>query len=270
MLQLKNVDLAFSEKAKVYDAYGQRNSIIRYSRNVIRKIILRNLQKGDNILELNGGTGSDALYFVNKGYNVHMIDISRGMISHSKNKLRSEISQLFTIERKSFENLRDLPKESFNYIFSNFGGLNCTPNISTVIDQFPYVLKDGGFVTLVIMPPICPWELANIFWNPKMALRRVPAIFGLPIKANISGFKFWTYYYTANNVEKMFDSRYKLISLQSLSLFSPPSFLDYFPLKYPKLFKILLSLDNRLTQHNPFNKYGDFFILTLKYTQNNH
>ena len=266
MLQLDYINSAFSKKAKVYDSYGKSNFIIKHSRKIVRDTVLRNIAPHGNILELNGGTGSDALHFVKKGYKVHLIDVSKGMIEKSKSKITSEeIEHKLTIERKSFEQLQDLPKNNYDYIFSNFGGLNCTPNVKKVIDQFPLVLKDEGYITLVIMPPICPWELINIFWSPKMALRRLPSLFGLPIKANVSGIKFWTYYYPVNKVKKLFDKRYEFISLESLSLFSPPSFLDYFPVKYPKLFKKLLEFDNRLTKHFPFNHFGDFYILTLRY-----
>ena len=266
MLQLGNVDLAFSEKSKVYDDYTKSNFIVKYSRNVIRRVILDNIPQDGSILELNGGTGSDAIFFVKKGYSVHLIDISKGMIEKSKEKVTSqEIKQKFTIQRKSFENLQDLPAHHFDYIFSNFGGLNCTPNLKSVLNQFSYLLKDTGFITLVIMPPICPWELLQIFWNPKMGLRRVPAIFGVPIKANISGIKFLTYYYTVNTVKKLFNKNYTVLSIKSISLFSPPSFLDYFPIKYPKLFRKLLHLDQRFSAYYPFYNYGDFFILTLSY-----
>ncbi len=268
MVQLANIDSAFSEKAKVYDSYGSSNSIIKISRRIVRNTLLNHLPINGRILELNGGTGSDALFFVHKGYNVHLIDISKGMIQKSKEKITSdEIHSRLTIERKSFEDLRSFQKNSFDYIFSNFGGLNCTPNVKKVIDQFPHILKDGGIVTLVIMPPICPWELLNIFWNPKMALRRLPALFNFPVKANISGVQFLTYYYSVSQIKKLFSQHFEIISIKSLSLFSPPSFLDYFPNKYPRLFKKLLQLDIRFTKYYPFNYFGDFFILTMKYDQ---
>ena len=268
MIQLANVDSAFSEKSKIYDSYGTTNSIVKVSRKIVRETIIAKLPVNGKILEINGGTGSDALYFVEKGYYVHLIDISKGMIEKSKEKITSsEIKSRFTVERKSFEDLHSFDGRSFDYIFSNFGGLNCTPNVKKVVDQFSYILKDGAFVTLVVMPPICPWELANIFWNPKMALRRLPAIFHVPIKAHVSGVQFWTYYYSVNAIKKLFGSQYKIISLQSLSLFSPPSFLDYFPNKYPKLFKKLFQLDERFSKYYPFNGFGDFFILTAQYKQ---
>ena len=268
MMQFQNINIAFSKKAKTYDSYGMSNIIIKHSRDVIRNTVLENLTKNGKILELNGGTGSDAIYFVNKGYYVHLIDISKGMIQKSKSKITSpDIAKRFKIERKSFENLKNLPKNTFDYIFSNFGGLNCTPDVKKIIQQFPLVLKDQAFITLVIMPPICPWELLNIFWNPRMALRRLPSLFGTPIQAKVSGTQVLTYYYSVKQIKKIFDSRYEIISLKSVSLFSPPSFLDYFPKRYPKLFKKLIQIDNRFSKYYPFNQFGDFFILTLQFNR---
>jgi ubiquinone/menaquinone biosynthesis C-methylase UbiE len=265
MLNAKNIDLAFGEKSKVYDIYSKENFIVKYSRYKIRNEMLQYLNKNDKILELNGGTGSDALYFVKRGYFVHLTDISTGMVKKSRSKINKKFQDRFIVEKKSFTKISELPKNSYDYIFSNFGGLNCIYDVKSVINQFPHVLKHGGHVTLVIMPPICPWELFNIFWNPSMAIRRIPAIFGKPIKANVAGYKFWVYYHSLNFIKGLFDSRFDILSCQSLSLFMPPSYLDYFPKKYPELLKRLIKIENRFSKFSPFNKFGDFFVITLKY-----
>ena len=53
MIQLANVDSAFSEKSKIYDSYGTTNSIVKVSRKIVRETIIANLPVNGKILEIN-------------------------------------------------------------------------------------------------------------------------------------------------------------------------------------------------------------------------
>lgn len=262
---MKLLNRAFSEKAKVYDIYGKSNLIVKNSRNKVRRHILQYLNENDKILELNGGTGEDAVFFAKKGYKIHVIDIAEGMLNKINQKIQlNSLESVLSYEKQSFHNLKALNKNKYDLIFSNFGGLNCSHDLRSVFDQLPLVLKARGYVTFVVMPPICPWEILNVFWNLKTGLRRIPSIFGIPIKSNVSGTTINTYYYSYNTIAKLFKSKFNIIDKESISLFSPPSFMDIFPIRHPKLYKNLLKADNRLLKYFPFYKYGDFIIITAQ------
>ncbi|MEJ0029488.1 MAG: class I SAM-dependent methyltransferase [Bacteroidota bacterium] len=91
------------------------------------------------MLELNSGTGIDATYFTSKGHSVLATDLSDGMISELKRK-KIETRQL------SYENVNQI-NEQFDYIFSNFGGLNCIDDLGKVTKHLPALLKPRGYVT---------------------------------------------------------------------------------------------------------------------------
>ena len=80
-----------------------------------------------NILELNCGTGEDAIWFAKKGHKVWATDVSEKMIEEVKNKafqesLSNEIySQVIDIQLVT-ENFKT---QKFDLVFSNFGGFNC-------------------------------------------------------------------------------------------------------------------------------------------------
>ncbi|HTB25269.1 MAG TPA: hypothetical protein VK711_07850, partial [Puia sp.] len=73
------VSAAFNGQSLVFDELYSTNSIIQYKRERVRDHLIKNLKPGSHILELNAGTGDDAIFLAQKGYHVHATDISSGM-----------------------------------------------------------------------------------------------------------------------------------------------------------------------------------------------
>src|SRR5437879_132545 len=74
-----NVAGAFSMQSGIFDDLYSSNTIINYKRECVRNHVLKYLKPGSSILELNSGTGADAIFFAGKGHKVHATDISTGM-----------------------------------------------------------------------------------------------------------------------------------------------------------------------------------------------
>jgi len=70
---------AFDKQSIHFDVLFGADSIIRYKRQRVRDHVDLLLNPGSSILELNAGTGEDAVYFAKKGHQVHAPDISAGM-----------------------------------------------------------------------------------------------------------------------------------------------------------------------------------------------
>jgi len=70
---------AFSKQSAVFDELYDSNSIIQYKRERVRNHVQKYLHPDSYILELNAGTGEDAIYFARQGYRVHATDIAMGM-----------------------------------------------------------------------------------------------------------------------------------------------------------------------------------------------
>src|SRR5690606_26147913 len=105
----------------------------------------RFLKPGSRILEINAGTGIDALYFASKGHHVHATDLSDGMIAQIKRKAAfPEAQGRFTYQQLSFEALDQTTETGFDYVFSNFGGLNCTDDLRKVTRHLPPLLKNDA------------------------------------------------------------------------------------------------------------------------------
>src|SRR6187399_913636 len=81
------------------------------------------LKPGDRILEINAGTGIDALHFIRNGCSVHATDLSDGMIDQLKRKIENyTISDRLTYQQVSYERLNLVTQNNFDFTFSNFGG----------------------------------------------------------------------------------------------------------------------------------------------------
>lgn len=257
------VSEAFSRQSAVFDAVDEDNSLLVWMRKRVRNEVLQNIKAGANILELNCGTGIDSVFFAQHGFNVLATDNADGML----HKLSQKIAVLgledkLMAQKCSFNNLESLENKKIDYVFSNFGGLNCTNDLANVLHGIDKLLLPGGKFTLVIMPPVCPWEMLMAFKGYfKTAFRRFN-----PKGANshVEGVYFRSYYYTPGYIQKNIGKGYKLISLKGLSVAVPPPFIEKFCEKYPKLFRILERIEDKIYDKAPFNRWCDHYMITMQ------
>jgi ubiquinone/menaquinone biosynthesis C-methylase UbiE len=261
--QFDNVNKAFSRQSIIYDDYDSSNPTLIWMRNQVQNHALKYLRKEDRILELNSGTGIDAEFFAAKGFSIHCTDFSDGMIEQMKKKFSSgDLKNKVAIQQCSFTELNKI-NGKFDFIFSNFGGLNCVSDLENVTKYFPQLLNEAGRVCLVILPPVCPWELIQIFRGKfKLAFRRYHKD---GVLANVEGVKFKTYYFSAKDLMKALGPEFKLLKVESLALFTPIPQMDKIFQKFPRLAKTLNKIDEIVSSIPPFNRIGDHIIVTAEY-----
>jgi ubiquinone/menaquinone biosynthesis C-methylase UbiE len=256
---------AFNKQSEIFDEIYSSNLIIQYKRQRVRDHVCQWLKPDSNILELNAGTGEDAIWFAQHDHIVHATDISKGMQEKliekvEKNKLGSQI----THELCSFTELQNLHnKGPYDLIFSNFAGLNCTAELDKVLQSFSPLLKPGGMVTLVILPEFCLWEsLLFLRGDFKTAFRRFFSSKG--INANIDGENFTCWYYNPSYIIKHMKDSYDVLSVEGLCTLVPPSYLENFPNKRPSLFNWLKEKESKWKNKWPWKSIGDYYIISLK------
>jgi ubiquinone/menaquinone biosynthesis C-methylase UbiE len=259
-----DIDEAFSRQSEIFDDYEKGNEILKWMRSVTHKHLLRYLKEKDVILEINSGTGIDAIFLGKKGFRIHCTDISRGMIDKLREKIDSyNLNNIITYQLLSYSELEKSEIKQFDYIFSNFGGLNCAPDLTTLFSQFRKILRPGGKVTMVIIPPVCPWEIALLMKGQfKTATRRLRK---REVNANVEGITFPVYYYTASETIKALGPDFRIIDIQGLASISPPPYMDNFPKRHPRLYKKLTSWDEKISHLFPFNRFADHIIITAEF-----
>lgn len=81
------INKGFSKQSYAYDESDQSNKILQDMRHQVYAHVEKYLIPKSRILELNAGTGIDALFFIWAGHQVHATDLADGMISQIKAKI---------------------------------------------------------------------------------------------------------------------------------------------------------------------------------------
>ncbi|RIA10114.1 ubiquinone/menaquinone biosynthesis C-methylase UbiE [Flavobacteriaceae bacterium MAR_2010_72] len=263
-LEENAINKGFSKISHYYEALDKTSSLIHWMRTRVRTHITKNLTAQSSILEINSGSGIDAVYFTKKGHTVHAIDLAVGMIDHVKSKIISEgLESRLSCEVLSFEELDKLSHKKYSYLFSNFGGLNCCSikTLEKVFNSFHHILDPQAVITLVIMPKFCIWECLRLFKGNKNAFRRLKRN---GVMANIGGEEVRVYYHSAKKIKAILEPNFTDFYIENIGFIGPTGNQVNFPEKHPILFNILNKLDN-ISNQIPFLKgYGDYYILSAR------
>lgn len=254
---------SFDLAAKEYDQEFTFSNIGKAQRNRVYKYINPILKQSKklSILELNCGTGADAIYFSNLGHNVIATDISEGMISVAKvktypNNLEFRNQDINTITNQTFN-------KTFDLIFSNFGGLNCLSKgqLSTFLKISAHLLNKNGKLVMVIMPKQCLWERLyfSLKGNFKKAKRRNT---NKSVIANIDGVGVETWYYNPKEIVYLTQVQYALKKVKPIGLVIPPSYLENSILAKKSILNILIGLE-KIISGSFWAKYADHFLIEL-------
>src|SRR5215213_7185602 len=144
---LDTIAEAFSRTAEKYDSFAEHHPHLTRMRNKVYSHVVQHIPRNAHILELNAGTGTDAVQLAQRGYFVHATDIAPGMLNRLREKVDDHgLYDHVTLQELSFLSLANVQGGPFDAIFSDLGGLNCVPDLRTVIEQLPKILTPGGIV----------------------------------------------------------------------------------------------------------------------------
>ncbi|MEE9349312.1 MAG: methyltransferase domain-containing protein [Flavobacteriaceae bacterium] len=260
----EDIKKGFSKISHEYERLEKTSSLLTWMRMRVRNHFEKVATPKRRVLEINCGSGIDAVYFAKNGYQVHATDIATGMIGYVEQKIKSEkLESKLSCELLSFNELNNLKPKNFNHIFSNFGGLNCSSleELKTVFNLFDNLLASNGTITLVIMPKICMWEFLRIFKGQKSAFRRLKKG---GVIANIEGEKVFTYYHSIKEIKVLLAANFTNFKVENICFLAPSGNRVNFPEKHPKTFKFLSVFDT-ISNKIPFLRgFGDYYIISAQ------
>ena len=214
------------------------------------------------MLEINCGTGADALWLAKKAATVLATDISQGMIDVAKNKT---YTNAVDFRQLPAQNISALAPNRYNIIFSNFGGLNCLNNeeLQKFKNGCEQVQKSSDQLAFVIMGTNCKWETFFFrYKNDRIKASRRRNKDG--VEAIINGNPFKTYYYSPDDMKLLFKENYNYISAKPVGLFVPPSYLESYFIKRKGLFGFLKLLDKLFGNFAFLSNYADHYLIVFK------
>lgn len=258
----------FDTVAADYDREFSESWLGRALRGIVRSRLAESFKAGDRILELNCGTGEDAVWLAQQGIEVVATDVSNQMLAITERKV-SRHGLSGKVQTKQLDLVRpelDSFATKFDGAFSNFGGLNCVADLRPVAEMLREAVKPCGKLIFVIMSRWCAWEIVwhLIHWQPRTAFRRLKR---QGIEASIGHSRIHVWYPSLRSVRQTFKPDFELVGTTGLGLFLPPSYLAPVIAKRPHLCRLLSRLENAAASLFPFTHLADHVIIELERKQ---
>jgi SAM-dependent methyltransferase len=261
--QLQDTQRAFDSVAADYDGPRGNNVLVQRMRRSLWETVGRELRPGARLLDLGCGTGIDALHFAQLGHPVDATDWSPAMVARTRARIAdaappSEVR----VHHLGIQELGSLDG-TFDGIYSNFGPLNCVPDLAATADACARLLVPGGALVFSVMGRVCPWELGHYLLRGRFRRAAVRAARGAT-SVGMNRHTIWTRYYLPREFHRPFASRFALTHHRALGLFAPPPYLVAFHDRHPRWCEGLARLDDRVGAWPVLRGMGDHFLMVMR------
>jgi len=256
----------FDAIADTYDESFSDSSIGRVQRRLVWMETDRTFRAGQRILEINCGTGIDALHLAHQGVAVLACDASPRMIAVARGRLaRSSACAPVDFRCIPTERIASIEIEArYDGVFSNFAGLNCVSDLRRTACDLARFVKPGGKAVFCVFSPLCLWE--TIFYlsgaNLKKAFRRFTGngvVVALSDDSSVL-----VHYPTIRQLQEMFSRYFRLESWKGIGVAVPPSYLEHLAVRFPRSFEFAARIDPWLGGCRGFRALADHVVLTFE------
>lgn len=260
------MDSYFDHVAAVYDKEFTHTEIGKKQRQIVYEFLEPRLQTWNDILEVNCGTGEDALWLAQNGRQVLATDISKEMIRIAAQKLTAGGPEAPRFRQLDVRQLEELGTEQrYDLVFSNFGGLNCLDPQqlhSFLRTARQNLLRENGSIVLVLMSKGSIWE--TLFYLRKLDFRKAFRRYtNKALQVNVNGIAVPTWYYNPSFFRSL-GEEFRVATVQTVGFLLPPSYLEPVFARYPRLLQALFSWERRLKNIAVLAGYSDHYLIELR------
>lgn len=254
----------FDGLAESYDELFTRSAIGRAQRAVVWDAMEPAFGRGDRVLELNCGTGEDALFLGRRGVSVVACDASARMIEVAQRRRDSEAPQapvqFHVLRTENLGLLRSAPP--FDGVLSNFSGLNCVARLGPVAADLAALTKPGARAIICLSARFCLWEILwfGLHASPRKAFRRWP---GASV-ARVAGQPVRVWYPTLRSVRHCFAPWFRFASARAAGLTVPPSYVRSAAVTHPGVLAWLGGIDRAVGRLPVLRGIGDHVVLSFE------
>ena len=265
---------AFDTVARDYDNSFTGTAVGRLLRERVWALlsISANLSSGTTsgraittVWELNCGTGEDAIWMAQQGWQVLATDISPEMAEAARQKTAAAgLENKVEVRVCSFAEISRYPDRQFDLVFSDFGGLNCASpeELKKLSVDLQKLIAPGGHFIAVVMSRFC-WQETLYFLlkgKPREAFRRLnrkPVNARLDEKTTVP-----TWYYSPREFRRFFPE-FRMKRILPVGFWLPPSYLNPFFEKRPRLLRFLNFLEKNYSPAR-LAPAADHFLIDLE------
>ena len=233
-----------------------------------RQAVWRRLDKifspGQKLLELNCGTGIDAVHLAEKGIQLVACDISSRMIELARQlAVSTNTSELIDFRVLPNEEIGSLKGENvFDGAFSNFCGLNCVEDLPAVVRELTRLVRPGAPVLLCMIGRFVPWE---IVWfmargKPGKALRRLRGNDFRPSDPGTVRIQ----RPSVREIARIMSPVFSLKRWSGVGITVPPTYTQNRMQHFPRMIKGLAGIDRLIEDLPLFRRMADCVVLEFE------
>ena len=235
----------FDHAAASYDRDFSQPALGRCLRLLVRDNLRQFLPPTGRVLELGCGTGEDALWLAEQGWQVLASDSSQAMLAVSDAKFAA-YGDGMNLKAQPLDLNQPLDwiaiEGDFELVFANFGVLNCVADRRRLAEELAARTTPTAIVALVVMGPSCVWEIGYHLGRGRLrsALRRWTE----PQAPVGNGAQVRVWYPSPARLQAEFAPWFRPLAWRAIGLLIPPSYLAPRLEKRPSLLNALARLES--------------------------
>ena len=246
-LELRPAAEAFDAVAPAFDDRFGAWLSVGAQREAVRKVLQGAFPPKARLLELGGGTGEDARWLAERGFEIFVTDPSPEMVRIAANKLAPypacRVGLLAAEDLAAFTTDR-ADQGQFDGVYSNFAALNCVDDLAPVGNELSRLIRPGGAAVLVVFGSFCPGEIVVevLRGRPRSAFRRFHRD---KVDARLAGRKFTVTYHRGSAIAHAMAPWFDLEQRVGIGIFVPPSAAEPWISSHPAVLRTLQNFDCR-------------------------
>ncbi len=256
---------AFDLLAESYDQVFTHTIVGRAQREAVRRDMDKCFRAGQRVLEINCGTGADAIHLARRGVEVVACDASPEMIAVARRHAEEAgVQQRIEFVALKTENIFMLDKNfQFDGLLSNFGGLNCSQDISNIPSELATLLRPGATALIGVFSPFCAWET---FWyllhgKPSKAFRRFRTV----APANLGeGKVIPVYRHSVRSLKSAFAPYFHFRGRKGVGIAVPPSYVEHLASHFPRGIGAARMMDRLVAAWPLFRSIADHNLMLFE------
>jgi SAM-dependent methyltransferase len=215
---------------------------------------------GMRVLEMNCGTGEDALWLAHRGIAVLATDVSPAMLQVAGKKLAASPGGApVSFARLAWEDLEGFDAGPFDGALSNFGGLNCVSDLPDAVRALATKLRPGAVAILCIMGPAVPWE-----WGWFLAQGKPAAAFRRLRRAGVPWSGITVHYPSIAATRRAAAPGFRVLRVSAIGALLPPPYTERRIGRYPRLIAALNRVERRFESWWPLPLLADHYVVELE------
>ncbi|HTU62738.1 MAG TPA: class I SAM-dependent methyltransferase [Polyangiales bacterium] len=264
-LELAATRAAFDSVAADYDGPRGNNALIQRMRAEVWRLLDHTFGEGGHLLDLGCGTGLDAVRMARQGHRVTATDWSPCMAERTRERAAHEgmSDRVRSCAIGAHELERFAGTEVFDGAYSNFGALNCVPELERMAGQCARLLRPGGALVCSVIGRICPWEMVHYLRRGQWARVRVRYARGF-VRVGLNRQDVYTHYYTPREFFAPFAAHFSLIEQRGLCILAPPPYLTLVRERHPRWYEWSWRVDRRIAGWPLLRSLGDHFVIVMR------